>query len=359
MKRFKTMILAMLVAISVPMAAQTQIGGIVEFNKLSHNFGDVLLSDGPISCSFTVKNISSKPVAIQSVVASCGCTDVDWTREPIKPGKTGTISATYTNDEGPYPFNKDLTVYISGVKRPVILKFSGTSYRKPEPLDQAYPVHFGTFGVKETQMKVGNVEQGGSVTEEITVANFGKSPVKVEFKDLSPNLKITLSPVTIPAGKTATMSVTVTADRKLWGKNHYYATPVVGGKAYGGKLDFWAITKENFEGLTKEQKDAAPKPMFTTSSFGYGIVKAGKQIDATFTLTNNGKSDFRVYSVDTDNPKATYGAFPVVKAGGKASFKVHLDTTGMPKGENLVILTLITNSPSRPIINLFLTGEIQ
>ena len=82
--------------------------GTVEFDKTIHNFGDVMLSDGPLSCTFTMKNVSEKPVVIYNVVTSCGCTDVEWTREPIKPGNTGTISTVYTNDEGPYPFDKTL-----------------------------------------------------------------------------------------------------------------------------------------------------------------------------------------------------------------------------------------------------------
>ena len=70
-------------AVSVKPLQQEPVGNIVEFDKTIHNFGDVMLSDGPLSCSFTMKNISEKPVVIYSVVTSCGCTDVEWTREPI------------------------------------------------------------------------------------------------------------------------------------------------------------------------------------------------------------------------------------------------------------------------------------
>ena len=40
--------------------AQEKIGGIVEFDKTVHNFGDVMLSDGPLSCTFTLKNTGEK-----------------------------------------------------------------------------------------------------------------------------------------------------------------------------------------------------------------------------------------------------------------------------------------------------------
>ena len=116
-------------AFSLSMAAQvktdgksTDIDGVVRFDKTIHDFGDVTLGQGALNCAFTATNISDKPIVIYNVVSSCGCTGVKWTREPVLPGKSGKISATYSNDEGPYPFDKTLTVYISNVKKPIVLR---------------------------------------------------------------------------------------------------------------------------------------------------------------------------------------------------------------------------------------------
>ena len=109
-------------------AAQEKVAGIAEFDKTVHDFGDVMISDGPLSCTFNVKNISAKPMLIHSVVTSCGCTGVKWTREPVMPGESGSISAVYTNDEGPYPFDKSLTVYISGIVKTVIIRIRVISH---------------------------------------------------------------------------------------------------------------------------------------------------------------------------------------------------------------------------------------
>ncbi|MCQ2166068.1 MAG: hypothetical protein MJY49_01380 [Bacteroidales bacterium] len=38
---------------------------------------------------------------------------------------------------------------------------------------------------------------------------------------------------------------------------------------------------------------------------------------------------------------------------------VTLDTKNLPKGEALVIVSLTTNSPQRPIVNLFFAGIID
>lgn len=101
------MILASAVMLScLNVAAQEKISDDITIDRTVHNFGDILLGSGPVSCTFTITNTGSKPAVIYNVTTTCGCTDVNWTKEPIRPGQTGKISVTYSNDEGPYPFDK-------------------------------------------------------------------------------------------------------------------------------------------------------------------------------------------------------------------------------------------------------------
>ena len=131
----------MFIALSTCMTsyAQERISEGLEIDKTVHNFGDIMLDSGPVSCTFTLKNTGSKPAVIYNVTTTCGCTDVEWTREPIRPGGSGKIAVTYSNDEGPYPFDKSLTVYLSDVKKPVLLKLRGVCMEKQKPLTELYP----------------------------------------------------------------------------------------------------------------------------------------------------------------------------------------------------------------------------
>lgn len=96
-----------------------------EFDKTIHDFGVVGQNDGELECTFTISNNSEEDLSIFAVISSCGCTSVQWTREDIKPGEKGTINATYKNEDGPYPFDKTLTVYTSAQKKPVVLHMKG------------------------------------------------------------------------------------------------------------------------------------------------------------------------------------------------------------------------------------------
>ena len=115
---------ALCMALGLTLAAE-DFGGRARIDRTVHDFGNVSLKDGPLRASFTVTNISNEPLTIYAVVSSCGCTNVEWTHETIAPGASGVISATYSNDEGPYPFDKVLTAYLSDIKKPIVLHLKG------------------------------------------------------------------------------------------------------------------------------------------------------------------------------------------------------------------------------------------
>lgn len=66
------------------------------FNKKTHNFGKVS-KDKEVTAKFTItNNHPSKDLELINVHPTCGCTVSEYTKEPIPPGKTGTIKATFT-----------------------------------------------------------------------------------------------------------------------------------------------------------------------------------------------------------------------------------------------------------------------
>ena len=337
-----------------------QVDDVVEFDKTVHDFGDISMDDGPQTCTFTVKNIGKEPIAIYEVVTSCGCTDAQWTREPLQPGKTGAISATYKNEDGPVPFDKTLTVYIAGVSKPVILRLRGVVHEKKKPLSELYGnVKLGNLGLKSLNYRVPNVLQGESSGDEAKVANLGKQPLTVTFADVSPNLAVEIDPATIPAGETAALRFTVKADPGLWGNHVYYATPVIGGKKAGKPLSVTALTRGNFASWTPEQRKNAAQCIFDESTVSFGTVKAGTKVDAVFTFTNKGKSPLKFYSLDADAPGVS-GTLPgETEAQKKGSIPVQVNTSSLPKGETVIMLTVTTNCPARPLINLFLVGLVK
>lgn len=103
-----------LAAISVGVFAQEQTPANpnapkFEFKDTQHNFGKV--EEGTrASHDFVFTNTGKEPLILTNVKASCGCTTPSWPREPILPGKTGTIKVVYNSKGRPGKFNKSITI---------------------------------------------------------------------------------------------------------------------------------------------------------------------------------------------------------------------------------------------------------
>lgn len=88
----------------------------IDFGKIKHNV--------PQKGTFVVTNISNEPLIIEQASPTCGCTVSDYTKEPIAPGKTGFINATY-NAASIGHVDKKLTVKFAGISEVKSIGFVG------------------------------------------------------------------------------------------------------------------------------------------------------------------------------------------------------------------------------------------
>lgn len=73
---------------------------------------------------FTIQNIGEHPLIISDVTTSCGCTSVDYSKEPVRPGESITLQVTYKADY-PEHFDKTITVYCNANPSLIHLKIIG------------------------------------------------------------------------------------------------------------------------------------------------------------------------------------------------------------------------------------------
>lgn len=76
----------------------------------SHDFGAFDEDMGKVSCDFKVVNTGDEPLMILAARATCGCTVPAYTRDPIAPGDTATITVTYDPAGRPGKFTKKIHV---------------------------------------------------------------------------------------------------------------------------------------------------------------------------------------------------------------------------------------------------------
>ncbi|HEX9956936.1 MAG TPA: DUF1573 domain-containing protein [Fibrella sp.] len=97
--------------------------GVATFAKEAHDFGKVEQGK-PVTHVFTFKNTGTAPIVVTDAVASCGCTKPSWSKEPVAPGQTGQVSATF-NAAGMGPFNKTVTVTSNAKTSTIYLTLKG------------------------------------------------------------------------------------------------------------------------------------------------------------------------------------------------------------------------------------------
>jgi len=119
----KKLLLAVLVLSSTSLFAQKKADDIARLSTETYDFGKVKQNTPP-TATITVTNIGNEPLIIEQATPSCGCTVSDYTKAPIAPGKTGTITATY-NAAAVGPINKTLTVKFAGADEPKFIKLTG------------------------------------------------------------------------------------------------------------------------------------------------------------------------------------------------------------------------------------------
>ncbi|GAB3296715.1 DUF1573 domain-containing protein [Hymenobacter tenuis] len=93
-----------------PANAQTKVAGPqIQFEEMKYDFGSINTGD-VVEHTFKFKNVGTQPLVISNIGVSCGCTTPDWTKEPVMPGKSGTVTAKF-NSAGKFGMqNKVLTI---------------------------------------------------------------------------------------------------------------------------------------------------------------------------------------------------------------------------------------------------------
>ena len=340
-------------AANMELAAQEPPVSDLVFDKLVHNFGDFLLSDGKKTCTFTYTNKGSKPIVIQAIVASCGCTEPKWDKAPVMPGKSGTVTVTFLNDQGAYPFEKTMAVYSTATDQPITLKIRGVVHEKAKSIPELFPIAFGSFRLRAAQYHLGQIAQGEAKTDSAQVVNNGKSAMEIGFTKISKGLIIKASPQKLKPGEKGYICYTV--DTRLhtdWGAVTYTAQPLINGKPEGAALiEVNADIRDNFKNLTREQLTDAPILLAEQTSARVEGVKQGSKVEKSFTISNKGKSPIILHKATPSHDYTTVD-YPREIAPGKSGTVTITVHSAKLSGEVVTGVTLVTNVPSRPVFAL-------
>lgn len=121
----KKILITILTLVTVAVIAVAAGGAAITFKETEHDFGSIKASAGPVTCKYEFTNTGSAPLVIVTVTnGGCGCTTPDYPKQPIAPGKSGTIAIHYNPKGFKGEFHREVSVKTNAGKR-VKLRFKG------------------------------------------------------------------------------------------------------------------------------------------------------------------------------------------------------------------------------------------
>ena len=323
------------------------------FDKKVHEFG-VVLWKHPATATFTIKNEGDKPLVISNVTTSCGCTVADWTKTPIAPGATGTVSSTF-DAKALGHFYKDIGVYCNAADRPIYLMIQGEVSADPKNYTLTHPFEIGAIRLNKDAIEFDDANKGDKPTMEILVANTTNEVYAPVLMHLPPYMEAVAVPERI--GKKGTGKIKVTLDTDKLPKFGLTTATVYLSRFPGDKvgeenaIPVSAVLLPDFSHISQQQRLNPPAVELSTEELTLPPLAENEKKSQKIVVKNVGKSDLEITDLQVFNSALGVQLKKrVLKPGASTKMKITAYGKYLKKVKGTPRVLMITNDPNCPKI---------
>lgn len=320
------------------------------FREKVYDFGEVMEAKGSADHEFVFTNGSGRPVKILKVTTSCGCTTPGWSKEPVMPGKTGFVKASFDPKGRPGFFNKTLTILTDLDANPVVLQIKGTVLLQGDE-GEVLAVSAGKLRLKSRTFSMGTVYLNREpVEKQFPVKNDGDVPLKFISVQKPAYVKVDMPSVLEPGQKG---QIRIVYDAKAKGTfgfasdNVLITTSDPGEEVKGFSL--FATLEEYYATPSAEELQTAPQAFLKESSVDFGQYPPGASLERKVTLLNKGKKELKIRALQ-GNCTCIFAEAEKksIRAGDSTQIRILFkpQTRG---GTQQKAITLYTNDPRNPV----------
>lgn len=351
-------------AIIIAVAGNAQIAQTtMKLAETEHDFGKFKEEAGRQTYDFFITNTGNTPLVIQNVVASCGCTTPEWTKQPIPGGGKGKITAIYDPSNRPGQFNKTLSVYTNTKPEVSVLVIKGEVVPHEKTVDELYTFPVGGVRFESNHLAFTNIKKTEKKIRVMKVVNTSKEPVKIGFDVLPVHLALKAVPETLKPGEEGLIEGTYDATKNpAWGNSSNMVKVILNGVPQENVYYYISANLvEDFSSLTEKDLQNAPAFKVEQSTVDLGKLKGSTQNEVEFKFKNEGKSDLIIRHV-----RSTCGCTAVqqgpegvgIKPGQSSSIKAVFNAGGY-KGKVTKAIYVYTNDPKNSEVVLMLTADVE
>ena len=323
------------------------------FDKKVHEFG-VVLWKHPATATFTIKNDGDKPLVISNVTTSCGCTVADWTKTPIAPGATGTVSSTF-DAKALGHFYKDIGVYCNAADHPIYLMIQGEVSADPKNYTLTHPFEIGAIRLNKDAIEFDDANKGDKPTMEILVANTTNEVYAPVLMHLPPYMEAVAVPERI--GKKGTGKIKVTLDTDKLPKFGLTTATVYLSRFPGDKvgeenaIPVSAVLLPDFSHISQQQRLNPPAVELSTAELTLPSLAENEKKSQKIVVKNVGKSDLEITDLQVFNSALGVQLKKrVLKPGASTKMKITAYGKYLKKVKGTPRVLMITNDPNCPKI---------
>lgn len=334
---------------------------VIKFKNEKYNFGEVT-SGTKVKYNFEFTNEGKSDLIIRKTKASCGCTASNPEKTILKPGESSYIAINFNTAGRKGSQNKTITVICNDPKNfQKILFVAGKVIDKPKYQPEIFPIAMGNLSFKTNHLAFQVITNKEILTDSIAIFNNAKTPMNLGLSNLPEWLNVKTNPTILPPNEKGYITISYDGSKRNDFGLIFDSIVLVTNdyKEPEKTVTISAKVLPDFSQLTKEELMNAPKIVFNTDNYNFGKLTKDSKIKHKFEFTNNGKSNLiilkTISSCDCLEIKSNKTK---IKKGKSAKLSIVFNTEGRTKDQQHII-TIITNDPTNPEIDLNIGGEIE
>lgn len=254
----------------------------------------------PVTAEFMLKNDGLKPLVINNVLKSCGCTEVDYPKTGIAAGESFVIKAVYDAKQMG-TFTKQVCLYTNAGEDPFILSMRGKVVGSVVDFAGSYDEMLGVIKSDAQEVEFDDVNRGDRPVQRIHIFNPTDELLEPVVMHLPPYLHAFVSPSKVAPRHSAEISFVL--DSKKLRDLGLNQTSVYLGERPGDRIApekeivVSAVLLPGFENMTPNKKALAPKIEMSATDLNLGSFNGKKKLKGEILITNKGKSELDIRSM--------------------------------------------------------------
>ena len=335
----------------------------LEWKTKRIDLGTILEEQGVRKVTFDFTYRGDSLFYIGEVEAECGCTTVEFTKDTLRKGESGSLQLTFDPSSAAGFFSK--LVVVRGISEAIqdSLFIEGTSVPYPSNLSRAYPFRLNGLGFRLKKVNMGDVFDNVPKVKFVEFFNFGENFFeKNKFAFNAPN-HIRLEQVQDFVRPQERGLIKLTYDSK--GKNDLGFVEDMVSFSWNSEstelitLQVLADLFEYFPPISKDKLADSPQLMIQEPVLDLGEISSKTVVRKTITLTNPGKSDLLIRKIQgnceclsVEIPKNT------LSPGESMELSLVLDPIGR-RGIDQRNIYIFSNDPVNPVQLIVMKSRID